>query len=144
MRIFFALALCLLFVFANEPKSTAANTSQSPLESWKDIKSFYFSEYYFAPHSGTSNLSSRSYRIETIKQFDVGEEYYINASYYKIKAGFDCTKAHNKAEKIICASAALANNDRMINVLYFGLREHIQTLTFDEIIETSKNLILRH
>ncbi|MCX2683385.1 hypothetical protein OQH60_05960 [Campylobacter sp. MIT 21-1685] len=65
---------------------------------------------------------------------DVGEEYYIPDEYYKLKAGFDCTKARSASEKSICSNPSLADQDRVTNVLYLGAREYIKNLTLEEVI----------
>lgn len=59
-------------------------------------------------------------------EFDVGKEYYITDKYYKLKAGFDCTKARSATEKSICSNPTLANQDRKNNTLYFGTRKWIE------------------
>ena len=84
--------------------------------------------------------------LEQECEFDVGEEYYITDKYYKLKAGFDCTKARSATEKSICSNPALANQDRMNNTLYFGTREWIKEMDLsdftlphsEEYIEISK------
>lgn len=84
--------------------------------------------------------------LEQECSFDVREEYYITDKYYKLKAGFDCTKARSATEKSICSNPALANQDRMNNTLYFGTREWIKGMDLsdftlphsEEYIEISK------
>lgn len=70
--------------------------------------------------------------LEQKCSFDVGEEYYITDKYYKLKAGFDCTKARSATEKSICSNPSLANNDRINNTLYLGAREYIKNLALED------------
>lgn len=70
--------------------------------------------------------------LEQKCEFDVREESYIAKDYYKIKAGFDCTKAGTLTEKSICKDKFLANSDRIINILYLGAREHIKEIAVEE------------
>ncbi len=78
--------------------------------------------------------------LEQECEFDVGEEYYITDKYYKLKAGFDCTKARSASEKSICSDPSLANDDRINNVLYLGAREYIKNLALEELtLYTDKN-----
>lgn len=70
--------------------------------------------------------------LEQECSFDVGEEYYITDKYYKLKVGFDCTKARSATEKSICSHPALANQDRMNNTLYFGTREWIKEMDLSD------------
>ncbi len=196
------------------------------LKSWSDIEKFFASDYFYAPLSGTSKLSSNFFSIKILKhnkntlqlgfllekainggarlrewgnegscykdneskdepiallkplsptqaqilfpafpqcalmaqrdaqylyiniekqkvnkacafleqecEFDVGEEYYITDKYYKLKAGFDCTKARSASEKSICSNPALANQDRENNTLYFGTRGWIEGMDLSD------------
>lgn len=70
--------------------------------------------------------------LEQKCSFDVGEEYYITDKYYKLKVGFDCTKARSATEKSICSHYSLANNDRINNTLYLGAREYIKNLALED------------
>ncbi|MCX2717422.1 hypothetical protein OQH61_06710 [Helicobacter sp. MIT 21-1697] len=203
-------------------------TNATLLEHWSDIEEFSHSDYFYAPYSGTSRLSSNAFSIKILKHnentlqlgfllesainggarlrewgnegscykeneikdepivllqplsptkaqilfpafpqctliaqrdsshlridieehkankacaflkqkctFDVGEEYYIADEYYKLKAGFDCTKARSASEKSICSNPSLADQDRVNNVLYLGAREYIKTLALEEVM----------
>lgn len=70
-----------------------------------------------------------SSNCKPLKQIDeyYGDSYkvsFINENYYKIKAGFDCTKARTKAENIICQNKDLALLDREVNDrVYEGIRK---------------------
>ncbi|WP_416824842.1 hypothetical protein, partial [Helicobacter ganmani] len=208
-------------------KDTPKQTHTNPyLKSWSDIEKFFASDYFYAPLSGTSRLSSNFFSIKILKhnkntlqlgfllekainggarlrewgnegscyrdneskdepiallkplsptqaqilfpafpqcalmaqrdaqylyiniekqkvnkacafleqecEFDVGEEYYITDKYYKLKAGFDCTKARSASEKSICSNPALANQDRENNTLYFGTRGWIEGMDLSD------------